>query len=432
MMRNNKLIKTALLAFIFVFSSNLFGQKTSHSPSNEYQLSYAEFLQKLTSQNLGYLAEQYNINIAEAEIEAAKILPDPELSFSAYDNQERRMKMGYGFEVELEWDLELGGKRKARKKLAKDEYELTHLELSEYFQELKTESTIKYLKALRDKAHFDFEEKSYKKMLDLAKQDSIYFEEGKIKKNRANQIKLEILSKRNHLQDVADQWKNSLSDLKSIISTEKHDTIYIPQGNLENFDRVFSLEELIENAKNNRIDLKISQHNNQLADSKIDLEKAERVMDLGLSVGVENNSFAKNIIGPTPGHTAVFAGISVPLKFSNNKDAGLKTAYYEKEQAQLTHQQLVLDFEKEIEEAYRDYLTKQEQVKAMKENIEEAESIFEEEIEGYLNNENSLLEVLNSERAYSKLQNNYIHTLYEYAKTLVELESLTGIWDIDF
>jgi len=169
-----------------------------------------------------------------------------------------------------------------------------------------------------------------------------------------------------------------------------------------------------------------------LADSKIDLEKAERVMDLGLSVGVENNSFAKNIIGPTPGHTAVFAGISVPLKFSNNKDAGLKTAYYEKEQAQLTHQQLVLDFEKEIEEAYRDYLTKQEQVKAMKENIEEAESIFEEEIEGYLNNENSLLEVLNSERAYSKLQNNYIHTLYEYAKTLVELESLTGIWDIDF
>jgi len=249
MMRNNKLIKTALLAFIFVFSSNLFGQKTSHSPSNEYQLSYAEFLQKLTSQNLGYLAEQYNINIAEAEIEAAKILPDPELSFSAYDNQERRMKMGYGFEVELEWDLELGGKRKARKKLAKDEYELTHLELSEYFQELKTESTIKYLKALRDKAHFDFEEKSYKKMLDLAKQDSIYFEEGKIKKNRANQIKLEILSKRNHLQDVADQWKNSLSDLKSIISTEKHDTIYIPQGNLENFDRVFSLEELIEMLK---------------------------------------------------------------------------------------------------------------------------------------------------------------------------------------
>src|SRR5699024_1653866 len=192
MMWTHKTFKIGITAMVFALSFSGFSQNSLESKKKDYTLSYSDFINKLADQNLGYAAEQYNISIAEAEIEAAKIFPDPELSFTAYDNQERRMKMGYGFEAELEWDLELGGKRKARKKLAKDEYELTHLELSEYFQELKTESTIKYLKALRDKAHFDFEEKSYKKMLDLAKQDSIYFEEGKIKKNRANQIKLEI------------------------------------------------------------------------------------------------------------------------------------------------------------------------------------------------------------------------------------------------
>src|SRR5690625_4845406 len=148
MMQNKKFLITAFLAFIFTFPSDLFGQTAPLNSSEEQILSYPEFLNKLASQNLGYLAEQYNINIADAEVEAAKILPDPEVSFSAYDNQERRMKMGYGFEVELGWDLELGGKRKARRNLAKDERELTHLELNEFFQDLRTSSTLAFLEPL--------------------------------------------------------------------------------------------------------------------------------------------------------------------------------------------------------------------------------------------------------------------------------------------
>ncbi|HLS29433.1 MAG TPA: TolC family protein [Flavobacteriaceae bacterium] len=432
MMWTNKTSKIGTTFIIFLLSFSVFGQESLENKKKDYTLSYPDFIDKLATQNLGYAAEQYNISIAEAEIEAAKIFPDPELSFTAYDNQERRMKMGYGFEAELEWDLELGGKRKARKKLALAERELAEMELIEYFKELRKSATIEFLKALRNRMHYDIEKKSYDRMRELSIQDSIRHKEGKISKSRANQSKLEVLAKYNHLQEVADDCRASLLNIKSLISSYKHDTVYTPTGDLKDFNRVFNLEELIESAKNNRTDVLITRHQLEISDNKVALEKAERVMDLGLSIGVENNSFAKNIIGPTPGHTAVFAGVSVPLQFSNNKDAGLKTAQFEKEQSILRHRQLTLNLEKEITEAYNDYITKQKQVKLIESSIDEAERIFEEEVENYLKDKTSLLEVLNAERTYSRIQNQYIHTLLKYAIALVDLESLAGIWDIDF
>lgn len=416
--------------FLFLISSSFFWAQSISA--NQHSLTYSDFLKKLNKHNLGYATEKYNISIADAEVEAAKIFPDPELSFTAFDNQERRMKMGYGFEVEVEWELELGGKRKARKNLAKDELELAHLELTEYFHELRTESTITFLHVLRNKMHYEIEKKAYERMLELSEMDSIRYQEGKIRKSRANQSKLEALSRYNHFQDVTDELKFSLLDIKNLISEVQHDTLFIPVGDLENFDRVFDLDYLLKSAQENRPDMHIARHNHRIADSKIALKKAERVMDLGLSIGVENNSFAKNIIGPTPGHTVVFAGVSVPLKFSNNKDAGLKTAQYEKQQSELQYRQMSLELEKEIREAYDDYLTKQEQVKTMKAGIESAEFILQEEMEYYLKGESSLLEVLNAEKVFSKLQNDYINRLLSYGEALVELENLTGIWDIDF
>lgn len=431
-MWTNKTFKIGITAIVFALSFSVFGQESLENKKKAYTLSYTDFINKLADQNLGYAAERYNIAIADAEIEAAKILPDPELSFTAYDNQERRMKMGYGFEAELEWDLELGGKRKARRNIALAERELAEMELTEYFKELRKTATIEFLEALRNSMHYDIEKKSYERMRELSIQDSIRHQEGKISKSRANQSKLEVLGKYNHLQEVADECRASLLNVKSLITSSQHDTVYTPVGDLKDFNRVFNLKELIESAKNNRSDVLITQHHLEMSDSQIALEKAERVMDLGLSIGVENNSFAKNIIGPTPGHTAVFAGISVPLQFSNNKDAGLKTAQYEKEKAVLLHRQLTLNLEKEITEAYNDYITRQAQVKSMESSIEQAELIFEEEVENYLKDETSLLEVLNAERTYSRIQNQYIHTLLKHAIALVDLESLAGIWDIDF
>src|SRR5699024_3252128 len=102
-----------------------------------------------------------------------------------------------------------------------------------------------------------------------------------------------------------------------------------------------------------------------------------------------------------------------------------------KEQTELSYQALALEVEKEVTQAYQNYLAAQKQLKAKEKNLIEAEGIYEEIKNDYLKDESSLLEVLNAERTHNRIHQNYINTLFKYAKALVELESSAGIWDIE-
>lgn len=430
-----RLLFQGFLLFFLVsfYGNNLYSQNINSEIIEGKRLTYPQFLEKLIRQNLKYASRRYEVSIAEAEQKAARILPDPELSFAAYDNQERRLKMGYGFEAELAWNLELGGKRKARINLANKEKHLADLEFLDFFHDLRAESTLIFLEALKNRRLYEYRKTAFEAMLDLATLDSIRHANNEISSLAARQSSLEARSMYRALQDAANEWGFSLMDLKNVISSEKHDTIYIPSGDLERFDRVFELEDLIKIARESRVDLLIAGQNRQVAGSRIDLAKAERIMDLGLSLGIENNSFAKNIIGPTPGHTVVKAGISVPIKFSNNRESGFAVASYEAAQAELQYTAIELELEKEITIAYRNYRTRQNQVQSFKTHIvEEAKQVFEAVKQDYLQGKTSLLEVLNAERTYHNIQHDYIETLFKYAAALVELERTAGIWDIDF
>ncbi len=397
------------------------------------KITYHDFLNRIGTQNLGYIAEKYNLDIADAEVEAAKIFPDPELSFGWVDNGERRMEMGYGFEAELSWDLELGGKRKARKNLANSQKVLATLELQHYFQELRAEATIAFLETLQHKMLVEVKLDSYESMKQISKSDSIRFTLGQISKVESVQSRLETKSMKNEVADAETDWANSLLELKKMFASGQSDSLYLPEGDFEKFDRLFDLQELVLLARNQRTDYLVARQNQTVSSNEVRLAQAERVVDLGLSLGVENNSFVRNAVAPTPGHTAVKAGISVPLKFSNKKDAALKTALYEQKQAELEYRDVELELEKEIAQALRTYLTKQKQIQLFEQSmLAEAKEVLDGITYSYQRGASSLLEVLNAQRTYNETREAYVEARFDYAVALVELEKAVGIWDIEF
>lgn len=422
------------ISLLLIFChATAYAQLHTEDSINKKQLTYANFLSRLANDNLSYAAEKYNVSIADAEVLASKMFPDPELSFGWADNQQKRMQMGYGFEAELSWDLELGGKRKARKNLAFDQKLLAELELNEFFQTLRAESTITFLESMQNKMIYDIQKNSYESMFQVAKSDSIRYSLGQISKVDAIQSKLEAKSLLNDLQDADDDWENSLIEVKNIVSKRPSELVVEPVGDFSKFTRLFNLDDLIVTAQNNRADFLVAKQNKVVAGRQVALAKAERVIDLGLNVGVENNSFVKNAIAPTPGNTVVKAGISVPLKFSNSKDAGLKTALYEEKQADLEYAAIELELEKEITQAYRNYLTKQKQINRYEKGmLEDAKQVFEGIKYSYHRGASSLLEVLDAQRTYNETQLAYAETLFNCASALVDLEKAVGIWDIDF
>ncbi|RME19881.1 MAG: TolC family protein [Bacteroidetes bacterium] len=428
--------RNLIIAFFIVLVSKGFAQKNTAIVDTSFakqKISYAEYLMMVGKNNLRYTAEKFNINIAEAQIEAAKVFPDPELSFGYFDNGQRRMNMGYGFNSGLSWTIELGGKRKARIDLAKSEMELTKYLLQKYFQDLRADATLSFLSAMQNKLLLDVQISSYQQMLKLAQSDSIRFKLGSITQLDARQSKLEAGTMLNDVLQAEAIYKISLVNLSLFLGIKQNDTLFSPQGDFSKFNREFSLTELITTAQNNRADLLAALQNKRVSQNLLQLAKANRMIDLGLTTGLTYASYDRNVIAPTPAFTQVYAGISIPLKFSNNYPGELKSAYYNSLQTEMQYRQIELQIQKEVTQAYLNYISAQKQVQQFNTGLlNEAKAILDGKIYSYQRGETSLLEVLNAQRTYNDVQQRYYQTLYNFAAALVELERAVGIWDIDF
>ncbi|MNQ26061.1 Cobalt-zinc-cadmium resistance protein CzcC precursor [compost metagenome] len=397
------------------------------------KMNYPDFLSLVNKNNLGFAAEKFNVNIAEANIEASKVFPDPELAIGACDNGQRRMQMGYSFSTELSWTLELGGKRKARINVAKSNNELTKALLEDYFRNLRADATLNYLASLKQKEIFKVQLTSYTILKNIAVADSIRFKLGSIAEIDARQSKLEANAMLNNVYQSEADWKTALLELGTMTGNQKADTLYSPIGDLKKFDRVFDLNELIVSAQNNRADLLAALKNKNVLQDVLKLAKANRVLDLGLNMGVESASVVTNIVAPTPSSNTVSMGISIPLKFSNRYKGELKAAEYSLQQADVLYKQTELQIQIEVRKAWFNYLATQKQVRQFKTDLlADAQRLLDGKVYSYKRGETTLLEVLNAQRTFNETQLNYYETLYNYAAALVELEKTAGIWDINF
>nr|WP_314498537.1 TolC family protein [uncultured Chryseobacterium sp.] len=420
-------------ALIIMLSFSTVAKAQIDTTFTSVKILYPDFLSLVSKNNLGYAAEKYNVDIAQANAEASKVFPDPELAIGASDSGQRRMKMGYGFSTEVSWTLEMGGKRKARIDLAKSTAELTKTLLEDYFRNLRADATLDYLTGIKQKEIFKVQLDSYTILKNIALTDSIRYKLGSITEIDARQSKLEANSMLNDVYQSEADWKSSLLELGKSLGIQKADTLFLPSGDISNFDRTFDLSELIVTAQNNRTDLAAALKNKNVAQNSLKLTRSNRVVDLTLNLGVENASVVSNFVAPTPSSNTLSAGLSIPLKFSNRNKGELKVAEYGLQQADVLYKQVELQIQTEVRKAWFSYITAQKQVRQFNSGLlSDAKKLLDGKVYSYKRGETTLLEVLNAQRIYNETQLSYIEILFNYAAALVEVEKNTGIWDINF
>lgn len=396
------------------------------------KIDFSAYLSNVGKHNLGYAAERFNVSIAQAEALSAKVFPDPELSFGFADQGQRRMHSGYAYNAGLAYTLELGGKRKARIDLAHRQAELAQLLLQDYFRNLQTDATTAFLTALKQKALMKVKLNSYEMMRQLSASDSIRLKLGAITEIDARQSKLEAASQLNEVYQQEADWKTSLAGL-NMFTGEAPGILLDPTGDFMKFNREFDLQKLIVHAQNTRTDLLAALKNKEVSGGMLRLAKASRTIDLGLSAGIAANAVVTNVVAPTPSSSVVSAGISIPLKFSNNNRGALQQARYGVEQSEVLYRQTELQIQSEVTQAYYNYLSGQKQVQQFATGmLSNARKVLEGKVYSYKRGETSLLEVLNAQRTFNDVQESYLETLNANAIALMELEKASGIWDLDF
>lgn len=382
-------------------------------------LSFQEFLNQVGRNNLGYLAEKYNVSIAEAEIIAQRVLPDPELEFEGSDEN---FKLGLGY------TLELGNKRGARVRLAKSQAELEKLNLEYYYQQLRAEAADVFLDVIQQKELLDVKRNSYEYMLQLNRSDSIRFSLGEISETDARQSKLEAATLLNEVFGQEAVYKSALVTLNQYMG-KGSDTLNIPQGRWDNsLDKEYGLPDLVSYGLANRLDLFGAYKNIEVAGNQHKLVKAERKMDIGISI-----SYERDWHGFLPPSKSTTAGISIPLQFSNFNKGAVKAARYGMEQAKVQKESTKLQVQAEISQAFFSFQAAKKKVRQYQSGLlDDSRKILDGMVFQYKRGETNITEVLIAQRTYNEMQEQYLETMKEYASTLINLQKACGIWDIEF
>lgn len=381
-------------------------------------ISFEEYLNRVGKNNLNYLAEKLNVSIADAEIIAQKIFPDPELGFEAGNET---------FSLGLSYSLELGNKRGARIQLARSQAELEKLTLEQGFQELRAEAANLFLEAILQRELLKVQQSSYEYMLKLSQSDSLRYVAGEITENDARQSKLEAVTLLNTVYGQEAAYQSALVMLNRHMGVAA-DTLHIPFGNWDELSREFDLSELVKVGLNNRIDLLAVQKSTEVTTQEYRLTKAERRPNIGLSV-----SYERDWNGFLPPARSATAGVSIPLTFSNINKGAIKAAKFRITQSEIIEKDMELQIQAEITQAWFGYEAEKKKVAQFKSGmLEDSQKVLDGMVYKYKRGETNILDVLVAQRTYNEVQQEYFETMKGYVTSLVELEKSCGIWDIRF
>ena len=190
-------------------------------------ISFEEYLNRVGKKNLSYLAEKLNVSIADAEVIARKIFPDPELEFEAGNET---------FSLGVSYSLEMGNKRGARIKLARTQAELEKLFLQQGFQDLRAEAADLFLEAILQRELLEVQKSSYEYMYQLSQSDSLRYVSGEITENDVRQSKLETVTLLNTVYSQEAAYHSALVLLNKHMGMSA-DTLDITLGNWEELRR---------------------------------------------------------------------------------------------------------------------------------------------------------------------------------------------------
>ena len=408
-------------------------QNRTDSTMQYTSLAFQDYLSQVGKNNLSYISEKYNIDIADAEVISQKVLPDPSISVEGIDNGQfyRNDEMGYAVNLGLGYTVELGNKRGARVALAKSQAQLERLNVEVFFQDLRAEATKAYVTAMMEKDVYDVKKSSYEYMYQLSVSDSIRFKLGEISENEARQSKIEAASLLNEMYKQEAESKSALALLNQYMG-RMFSPLGLPTENWSVFDKKYDLSDMIQSALDNRIDLLVASQNTDVSTKALKLTRAERKMDLDLSLGYEMNSKIKNIEAETRAFNGIVAGVSVPLKFSNKNKGAINAAKYAIEKSKTDAMNANLTIQIEVSQAFFFYESSQKQLEQFTNGLlDDSKKLLEGEIYKYKRGESSILEVLMAQRTYNENQEAYYEALKNNASALVDLQKACGIWDIE-
>jgi cobalt-zinc-cadmium efflux system outer membrane protein len=410
------------------------------SQADEQTLTWPLFIHEVMVANLDYAAARYNVDMAVADAAAAKLLPNPTLSLGGTrdltfhnkfgkdsDGKPVLLRQGEPRSVGVDQTIEWWGKRKWRIKAADQALHAAAATLEDFLRNLKLDAAAAYADALAAQRIVDQLRTSSTFLNKLNTSQQIRFKAGDISRPDLLETQVEQSEFLNDLSRAEDDAETARFALSTFLGKNRGQTGFIVSGDLKQPARDYRIDDMIQEALTKRVDLIALRYSRDAADSGVELAKASRIPDVDIGVSYAFNPAVVNPIDPTPNDHQLALTFAIPLPLFDRGQYAISRAKAAAHQSQVQLASAELHAEIDIRTAYELYRSALKRVASFDNGIlKSADDLLEARRYGYQRGANTLLELIDAQRADNQIRQDADQAQAELAKARIQLERATG------
>lgn len=392
-------------------------------------LTFEIFLQEVLANNLEFIIEKYEVDIAEAALIASRVFEDPELEviFPTFVGDEfNAMPRNIAFELEV--PIELFGKRRNRIRVAEAERVAATHDLEDFLRHLRADAAEVFSSVLIHKLLLERMQLTKTQLQELLEAIQFAYEVGEVGEIEVVHTRLEKRGFEAEIIDTQVELSELLSEAYFLMGGIPIDSLVF-SGELKPLDRLLNYETLVESALKNRPDIQAAESMLNAAEFERRLARSERLPDLAIIAGYHN----EEALRPMPGFDVAYVGFRIPLQFSGLNRGAYVESLRRLDQAEAESKLVKLEAENEIKLAWNKLqLLNQKRTIYTESILLDSERVRDAAVFSYQMGAASLLEVLDAQRTMNETFESYYETLEEYTHILIELSKNTGEWFVEF
>jgi len=377
--------------------------------------------------NFYLLAQQYNIDKADADIIQSKVYPNPEISADmiGYEGQNNRwLPTGYyngNFVAGIEQVIILGGKRKAQIQLAKKDKELAQAELTDLTRNLRYQIWQSFFSLHNQEKIIE----KYDKLLDRLEELISSYEVQVTKNNialkdlvRLKSIYVKINNDKSEETKVLIEEQQKLNILLGTATTIE--TVYSTKDANAFASKNFLYDDILVKSAENRADLKEAKLEKEFAGLDLSLQRRMAIPDVTLRGGYvqQGDAFREqyNI------------GLAIPLPVFDRNRGNIRKAKVAVLQSQNNIASKELEVKNEVLAAHRNFTRSVEEYKRISSLInEDFDIVFDGLNSNFRKGNVSMIEFTDFFEAYNEAQTEVERVKKQLAIAAAEINFVTGI-----
>ncbi len=414
----------ALLSFLVMCTLSA----VSSAAASEKRFNLRQAVEYALQNNGNLKAFKIEKGVREAARTKAGLFPNPVLEVDGTTGELTGSQFENTLWVGVSQEFPTAGKREKRRIAAEKELEGFSWQIDNSGRLLSEEVKTSYYDLLLAQQRVELAERSVKlnnQLLDVAEQR---FEAGDIPELEVNLARVEVARSEGRRSDAERELYPAKARLLALMGLPPGETANF-SGSLEGTPFTRSLSELKALALEKRPDIKALQAESAKGDADIVLAKAEQIPDITVGVGYQRENSAIDVSGDEIKTRDNLIGLklSIPIPLFDRNQAGVKEALARKGSAENRYLHARQVIERETEAAFERLRTADKSlsiyardiIPQLKENLQLVQ-------EAYRIGEVGILAVIEEQKKFYEVNDDYLSALYNRQIALTKLEAAVG------